>query len=338
MPDHKKVSHVTPIVIYPDDTDQGFLEDLSSKDHPWDKHRRNADIISRYYKDGGYDRYSERVYFCARTLSFKLVSTDKRGTKKLKLFQAQFCRVRHCPVCQWRRSLRWRAKAYEALPKVINDFPDHRWLFVTFTIRNCELTDLRDTLDHLNKSFVRLTQLKSFPGLGWIKSVEVTRGKDGQTAHPHLHCMILLKPSYFKTDYLSKSDWIRLWRQSLRTDYSPIIDVKAVKPDKSPVGLIAEVLKYQCKESDLIADRNWFLEYTRQVHKTRAISVGGVLRSYFSELEREPEDLIGNDGENEQAEEILQFRWNPSYKKYLLIVVYPSNTRIGYDDSYEDTG
>ena len=100
----------------------------------------------------------------------------------------------------------------------------------------------------------------------------------------------------------------------------------------------ADLIEDMMSLGDLIADKEWFLEYNRQVHTTRAVSVGGVLRRYFSELEREPEDLIGRDGENEQAEEILQFRWNPSYKKYLLVVVYPSNTRIEYDDSYEDTG
>ncbi|WP_170869787.1 protein rep, partial [Shigella sonnei] len=27
---------------------------------------------------------------------------------RLRLREAHFCRVRHCPVCQWRRSLMWQ--------------------------------------------------------------------------------------------------------------------------------------------------------------------------------------------------------------------------------------
>jgi hypothetical protein len=43
---------------------------------------------------------------------------------KLKLKNAYFCRVRFCPVCQWRRSLRWQAKVYQALPQLRRDYPD----------------------------------------------------------------------------------------------------------------------------------------------------------------------------------------------------------------------
>jgi plasmid rolling circle replication initiator protein Rep len=87
-------------------------------------------------------------------------------------------------------------------------------------------------------------------------------------------------------DYLSKADWIALWKQCLRVDYCPVLDVKAIHAESSPVGLIAEILKYQCKESDMIASAEWFLEYVKQVHGTRAVGVGGVLREYFQAVGR----------------------------------------------------
>lgn len=298
-----------------------FLESLSEKDKPWDKHRKNADIISGYYKQGGMDSHSERVSLCSQLLEFKIVPDKNKGQQKLKLASAKFCRVRHCPICQWRRSLQWKARAYENLPKVVSDYPDGRWVFLTLTMKNCPLTDLRDNLAHLNQSFRRLTQLKAFPGMGWIKSVEVTRGRDGKSAHPHLHCLILLKDSYYQEDYLSKEEWIGLWKQCLRVDYSPVLDVKAVRPESSPVALIAEILKYQCKESDMVASAEWFLGYVKQVHGTRAIGVGGVLRDYFRQLEEEPEDLIGHDEEatDEQGGKSLYFRWHRPFGKYVMV-------------------
>jgi hypothetical protein len=83
--------------------------------------------------------------------------------------------------------------------------------------------------------------------------------------------------------------------------------------------LIPEILKYQVKESDLVADQDWFLELTKQLHKTRAVAVGGVLRDYFRALEEEPEDLIGTD-ETETApdEGHLFFEWKKQVKKYKL--------------------
>jgi len=317
------------------------LESLSKGDHVWDKHRRNADIISNYYRQGGMDSHADRVAFCSQLLEFKVVPKGNNGQQKLKLASAKFCRVRHCPICQWRRSLRWKARAYENLPKVVADYPNGRWIFLTLTMKNCALTDLRETLTHLNKSFKRLSELKAFPGIGWVKSVEVTRGRDGKSAHPHLHCLILLKDSYYKEDYLSKSDWIALWKQCLRVDYCPVLDVKAIRAESSPVGLIAEVLKYQCKESDLVASPEWFLEYVKQVHGKRAVGVGGVLREYFRELEEEPEDLIGHDEESTEETQgsSIYFRWNRAIKKYVMVrsssagVVYKLPVR-----GFENTG
>jgi plasmid rolling circle replication initiator protein Rep len=343
VPDQRNVSHEAcdPIVPCLPLDGSTFLESLSEKDKPWDKHRRNADIISNYYRLGGMDSHADRVAFCSQLLEFKVVPSKVLGQQKLKLASAKFCRVRHCPICQWRRSLRWKAKAYENLPKVVADYPNGRWIFLTLTMKNCELTDLKDTLSHLNQSFRRLSQLKAFPGIGWIKSVEVTRGRDGKSAHPHLHCLILLKDSYYKEDYLSKTDWIALWKQSLRVDYSPVLDVKAIQAESSPVGLIAEVLKYQCKESDLVASPEWFIEYVKQVHGTRAVGVGGVLREYFRELEEEPEDLIGHDEQSTEETQgpSIYFRWNRSIKKYVMVrsssagVVYKLPVR-----GFENTG
>lgn len=144
------------------------LSELSPRDKPWDKHRKNADIVASYYEAGDLGNYAQRVSFCSQLLDFRLVPEKDVGELKLKLAAARFCRVRHCPVCQWRRSLRWKAKAYQALPKVVEDYPKYRWLFLTLTIKNCELTELRNTLDYVNKSFKRLTERKAFPGVGWI--------------------------------------------------------------------------------------------------------------------------------------------------------------------------
>jgi plasmid rolling circle replication initiator protein Rep len=341
VPDQRNVSHKAcdPIVTSLPSDEYTFLESLSEKDKPWDKHRKNTDIVSNYYKQGGMDSHAERVSLCSQLLEFKLLPHKEGVEQKLKLTSAKFCRVRHCPICQWRRSLRWKAKAYENLPKVVADYPNGRWIFLTLTMKNCQLTDLRETLAHLNQSFRRLTQLKAFPGIGWIKSVEITRGQDG-SAHPHLHCLILLKDSYYKEDYLSKPDWIALWKQCLRVDYSPILDVRTIQPETSPVGLIAEVLKYQCKESDLIADCDWFLEYVKQVHGTRAVGVGGVLRDYFRELEEEPEDLIGHDEESTEETEgpSLYFRWNRKIKKYVMVTAAAIAIVSYSSKEYYDTG
>lgn len=295
------------------------LSDVSAIGKTWDKHRANADTVSDYYARAGkacFNRYAQRVSTCSELLEFRLVPEPSVGLLKLKLSGARFCRVRHCPVCQWRRSLMWKAKAYKILPKIVADYPKYRWLFVTLTAKNCKIEYLRTTLDSMNRAFKRLTELKSWPANGWVKSVEVTRGRDGISAHPHFHILAIVPPSYFSHGYMSQAKWVALWQKCLRVDYKPILDIQAIK-SKSPTVIIPEILKYQTKESDLVADREWFLELTRQLHNTRAVAIGGVLRQYMQELESGLQDLNGKDEKTDEVDEgSLYFRWKRKLKKY----------------------
>lgn len=297
------------------------LSELSPRDKPWDKHRHNADKVAALYAGSEFQGYSDRVTFCSEFLQFGLVRDDDHDAMKLKLREARFCRVRHCPVCQWRRSLRWKAKAYKVLPRIVKDYPRYRWLFLTLTVKNVPVTELKATLGHMNKSFQRMAQRKVWPAEGWLRSTEVTRGRDG-SAHPHFHCLLMVKPSFFSHGYIKQAEWVELWRKCARLDYNPILDVQAVKRGDTPMCLVPELLKYCTKESDMVADREWFLELTRQMHKTKAITTGGVLKSYLKELESEPDDLIGKDEDADGLtdDEIrLMFGWQRKDKRYRLV-------------------
>lgn len=299
------------------------LTDLSPKDKPWDKHRSNSDRVANHYAGSDFHRYSERMTFCSELLDFKLTPSDD-GSCALKLSSARFCRVRHCPVCQWRRSLAWKAKAYKVLPLIVEQYPKHRWLFLTLTIKNCKITELRETIGLMNKAFKRLTDLKAFPAIGWLKSIEVTRGRDS-SAHPHFHCLLMVPSGYFSgRDYLKQAEWVAMWRKCLRLDYDPVLDVQAIKKGSQPMQLIPELLKYCTKESDMTVDREWLLELTKQMHKLRAIATGGVLKIFLKALEEEPEDLIHVDGEEKTDSEDedpthLYFGWKHKDKKYRLL-------------------
>ena len=297
------------------------LSDLSEKDECWDKHRYSADLVADLYRgNGDFDIYARRIDSCAQFLDFRLVPDVDLGLLRLKLSGARFCRSPQCPICQWRRSLKWKARALRALPAVVEDYPNHRWLFLTLTQKNCLISDLRETVTEMNKSFRRLTGFKNWSVEGWIKSLEVTRSKDGK-AHPHFHCLLMVTPSYFTHGYLSYQEWANLWQRAARLDYKPQVYVRAVSKDRNPTVLIPEILKYSLKESDLYKSKEFLLGVTKQLYKMRCISVGGVLRPYMRKLEEEPEDLIGVDDlktEDEVDEGHLYFEWKYQEKKYRL--------------------
>ena len=163
-------------------------------------------------------KYADRINGCSGYLKFGVDANNG----KLVLKEVWFCRVRHCPVCQWRRSLKMRAMMYQNIEGVIQQYPSHRWVFLTLTVKNPHVTDLRATLDNMNKGWKRLIQSKRFDSVvdGFIRTTEVTRPrKQGQEneAHPHFHAMLLVKSTYFHgSHYINQAEWAEMWRKAMR--------------------------------------------------------------------------------------------------------------------------
>jgi plasmid rolling circle replication initiator protein Rep len=308
-----------------------YLSEVSPRHKPWDVHRGEADDVTEVYAGSPFSRhhhYAERVAGCSQILGFARDPPDKAGKRKLKLKSVWFCRVRHCPVCQWRRSLMWQVRIYQALPLLIRDYPETRFLFLTLTVKNCPVNQLRSTLKNMAKAWQRLSQLDAWPATGWVRSVEITRSQRDRSAHPHYHCLLMVPPEYFKGDYLKQQQWAELWQQSLRIDYRPVVDVRVVRPERRLVsgrvvpaswniwGAVVEILKYAVKPSDMVRDHQWFLSLVDEVHKTRAVAVGGILKRYIRE--RKKEDLISEPGEAPLLEEVekLFFKWKQQVRRY----------------------
>ena len=303
-----------------------YLTELSPKDKPWDLHRAVADVIQSMYDGTEYQRYADRMDACAQWLKFALTTSKTEDELLFKLVNASFCRVRFCPVCGWRVSLQWKSRVLRAAPKILEAYPSSRWVFLTLTVRNCPIEDLRKTIAFMNKGFQRLSQRKIYPALGHIKSLEVTRSKDG-SAHPHFHVLMMVPSGYFGgTGYIKQEKWRALWRDCCRLDYDPTVDVRSVKPKPDQYGgdkLVAfqsalkETFKYCVKEKDLVADKSWLLSLTDQMHNVRSIAISGVLRDFI--VETDPEDLVH---EEDSIPEVLDsdpryfFDWSKPDKHY----------------------
>jgi plasmid rolling circle replication initiator protein Rep len=301
-----------------------YLTEVSPQDKPWDKHRSESDQVRDLYSGTLCSRLGERIASCSGLLEFGWLSDPETGETRLKLQTARFCRVRHCPTCQWRKSMMWAARFLKATPSILKDHPKARFIFLTLTVRNCPIEDLRLTVREMNNAWKRLTLRKEFPAIGFAKSLEVTRGKDG-SAHPHFHVLMMVSPGYFKSgNYLSHSRWTELWKDVLRIDYTPVVNVKAVKPNKNRPesealpSAICETFKYSVKPEDLVSDRGWLIELTTQLYKTRSINLGGVFKQYLSE--DDPGDLIGNAEDEEPCSDVvITFGWREYLKRYCKV-------------------
>jgi plasmid rolling circle replication initiator protein Rep len=364
------------------------LSSRSEKDARFEQHKARSVQMSMLYQtdtEDGYqgflsgdravmfERYGYKLNHCGEWLKFML------GRDGLKLADARFCKVPLCPTCSWRRALKWRAKALEILPLIQESHPTARWLFVTLTIKNCDLQHLRESIRHLNASFNRLSKQSRFPFIGLVKSVEVTRawdcfdafsgdflGRHGtkwvdeqkfkhgkvlrleQTTevHPHLHIVGIVPSGYFDgKNYINQKEWTENWKNALRVEYTPIVNVKAVKcrknlkledlsdedlNKKNLINAICETIKYTVKEADLIGglvpfdlidNSRWLKRMTEQIYKTRKVEYRGVFKEYAKQLEiTDDDDLINiNEEEKVSQEESIEitYGWSSVLEKYI---------------------
>lgn len=315
------------IVENTDTTNPTFLADLSPRDAKWDYHRSNATTIGQHYdQNPRYERLGERMAGCTTWLGFAELVNQETGEIGLKLRKACFCGVRNCPTCSWRRNLRNTARFFAAIPKLQEQFPKHRWLFLTLTVRNCEPEQLRETIKAMNAAWKRLIQRKGWPADGYVKATEVTRGEDG-SAHPHFHVLLMVKPSYFAGhSYVRQDEWAARWQDVLRVDYTPVVDVRVVKAKKAGQTIeaaVVETLKYATKVQDALKSPQWLYVITEQLHKMRFIETGGALKGLLMKEKFSNEELIVGDEPAESVddekpeEKLVGMSWNTSARRYV---------------------
>lgn len=313
------------------------LQHISPKDKPWNQHKaENREVGAIYAASDPHRKKAERMHTCSGVLLFGEIADDQNGEISYRLLKAHFCRVRYCPICQWRRSLLWRAKFYQALPSILDANPTARFVFLTLTVKNCRVENLRETLQDMNKAWRRFTQKKEFSSIkGWVRTTEVTRGENG-LAHPHFHCLLMVPSWYFSgSGYVKKDEWAQAWQSCLRVDYTPVVDVRTVKPKKKekskedieqskelPKSAIVETLKYSVKPSDMTDDPEWFITMSEQTHRMRFIATGGLFKDVLK-----PEEKITNEemvtlGDNRPQMElvrlVMRFLWEDKAGEYLL--------------------
>ena len=228
----------------------------------------------------------------------------------------------------------WQARFFQSLPKIVQEHPKARWLFLTVTVRNCPIDALADTLTAMNAGWQRLKDRKEFaPVLGWVRTTEVTRGRDG-SAHPHFHALLMVPPSMLAgTNYVKQARWVELWQECMRDPtISPsglwIEVIKGAVPESGQSAsdvtsfalqkAVSETLKYSVKPSDMTDDPDWFLELTRQAHKRRFVATGGVLKNVLRVDEETDADLVMADGpaEGEDDGSRLAFNWREFERRY----------------------
>ena len=266
---------------------------------------QSNDIYFKFYNTG-FKNEAEKIKQCGNYLEFALKEHQITKDSKKKLAGANFCKNRFCPMCSWRRIRNITGQLKDAF-SVIQEKQKIATLFLTLTVSNPDVKDLKSTIAKMNKAFNEMTRTKAFNNavLGYFKSIEILGDKTpkGQ-AHPHFHILLVVDSKYFSSrNYLNKAEWTEMWRKALRVDYTPVVDVRRIKSKNENFSdidsAIIETVKYSVKHSDLVkrSNEDFYYLYT-QTKNLRFISAGGILKEHLN-LIKIDEDLINLKKENE---------------------------------------
>lgn len=263
----------------------------------WRERKLASIALARVFSDAAVsvpqaERWAERVAGCCDMLALR------EGPAGWYLARGSFCGVRLCPLCQWRRSRIWIARLQAALHP---DALPGRLLFLTLTVRNCEVENLRSTLDRISKGWSKLRRRAEWPATGYLRSVEITRGADG-TAHPHTHAILHVPSGYFGRAYLKQERWRDLWRDCAGLTYDPVIDVRTVKG--KPLEAVLELAKYTVKRADLVNNPDWTIGVAQAIHRTRAVAVGGDVSDLLTDADDDPATSLELDPDAPPADPI----------------------------------
>ena len=312
-----------------------FLNDVkpNGKENNWcEKKLNNTKLYESYIRLDDINK-AVRLKDCGTFLEFRYYS----DTGQQILHKANFCKIRLCPMCAWRRSL----KIFGQTSKIMNEYelqnPNDRYIFLTLTLKNCYGEDLKETIDLMFKAFKQLFKYKEIINIvkGYFRALEITYNYKQSTFHPHFHIVLAVDNEYLvkrtsngkNNKYITQKKWTTLWKKALQEDYEPIVNVKVVK---NKVSGVKEISKYSVKDVDYLkadkqlTDRLVYI-FDKVLHNRRLFAYGLEFKKLHKKLNLD--DVINGNmiqTDNEIVREdlnyiIMRYSWNVGLQNYILI-------------------
>ncbi|CAI3013925.1 TPA: protein rep [Staphylococcus aureus] len=253
---------------------------------------------------------------CNTFLSFVADKT----LEKQKLYKANSCKNRFCPVCAWRKA-RKDALGLSLMMQYIKQQENKEFIFLTLTTPNVMCEELENEIKRYNNSFRKLIKRKKVGSVikGYVRKLEITYNKKRDDYNPHFHVLIAVNKSYFtdKRYYISQQEWLDLWRDV--TGISEITQVQVQKIRQNNNKELYEMAKYSGKDSDYLINQKVFDAFYKSLKGKQVLVYSGLFKEAKKKLKNGDLDYLK---EIDPTEYIYQIFYIWKQKEYLTSELY----------------
>ncbi|PTH22367.1 protein rep [Staphylococcus arlettae] len=280
-----------------------------------EKKQRNQ-VFQKFIKRHIGENQMDLVEDCNTFLSFVADKT----LEKQKLYKANSCKNRFCPVCAWRKA-RKDALGLSLMMQYIKQQEKKEFIFLTLTTPNVQNEQLEDEIKHYNKSFKKMVERKKVKSIikGYVRKLEITYNKKRDDYNPHFHVLIAVNKSYFtdKRYYISQQEWLDLWRDV--TGISEITQVQVQKIRQNNNKELYEMAKYSGKDSDYLINQKVFDAFYKSFKGKQVLVYSGLFKEAKKKLKNGDLDYLK---EIDPTEYIYQIFYIWKQKEYLASELY----------------
>lgn len=260
------ISQVEPIV-----NEESLYSTLAKAEQKIIDSRDLRRKLKSFYFAQGKVQTAMAVENCGTFLMFKQYK-DINHTAKLD--KANFCKSPLCPLCSWRRALKYSALTDEAI-RHTKGYLYH----LVLSVPN-EDTITKDKLCYIKSKSVYFLKY-NMAITSYISNLEITKSDKG--FHPHLH-IIFESPDFIRVDAEYIKRMARAWKNCYnRTDDrfdTYTFYLQGVK--RNDDGLSRELTKYVLKADTKVTEDDVGI-VACAIHGVRRMSSGGNLKKLFSQ-------------------------------------------------------
>ncbi|EGQ1722244.1 replication protein [Staphylococcus pseudintermedius] len=280
-----------------------------------EKKQRNQ-VFQKFIKRHIGENQMDLVEDCNTFLSFVADKT----LEKQKLYKANSCKNRFCPVCAWRKA-RKDALGLSLMMQYIKQQEKKEFIFLTLTTPNVMSDELENEIKRYNNSFRKLIKRKRVDSVikGYVRKLEITYNKKRDDYNPHFHVLIAVNKSYFtdKRYYISQQEWLDLWRDV--TGISEITQVHVQKIKQNNNKELYEMAKYSGKDSDYLVNQKVFDAFYKSLKGKQILVYSGLFKEVKKKLKNGDLDYLKEIDPTEYIYQIF-YIWNK--KEYLASEIY----------------